>query len=75
MPITYRLIDSKDELIAKADTIGYLKGLVADLDAGRYTVDEIRGEPAPSRHTSRRWGTIFKREDGLIIWEPDPWEA
>jgi hypothetical protein len=75
MPITYRLIDSKGELIAKADTIEYLKGLVADLDPGHYTVDEIRDEPAPSGHTNRRWGAIFKLEDGTIISEPDPWEA
>jgi hypothetical protein len=75
MPITYRLVDSKGELLVDADTIGYLKGLVGDLGPGRYTVDEIRAEPAPSGHTSRRWGVIFKLEDGTIISEPDPWEA
>ena len=30
MPITYRLVDSKGELIASGDTIGYLKGVAMD---------------------------------------------
>jgi hypothetical protein len=75
MPITYRLVDVKGELLASGDSIGYLKGLVGDLRAGRYTVDEIRGGPGPSGHTSRRWGVILKFEEGTIISEPDPWEA
>jgi hypothetical protein len=75
MPITYRLVDSRGELLADADTIGYLKGLVADLDPDRYTVDEIRDEPGPSGHTSRRWGVLIKLAGRPIIWEPDPWEA
>jgi hypothetical protein len=75
MPIIYRLDDSQGELLASGDTIGYLEGLVADLGPGRYTVDEIRSEPGPSGHTRRRWGLIFKLEDGTIISEPDPWEA
>ena len=75
MPITYRVVDSKGELLADADTIGYLTGLVGDLNPGRYTIDEIRGEPGPSGHTSQRWGVLFKIEDGTIISEPDAWEA
>ena len=42
MPITYRLVNSKGDLLACADSIGFRKGLVADLDADRYTVDVIR---------------------------------
>src|SRR5438309_1206192 len=42
---------------------------------GRYTVDEIRGEPGPSGHTSRRWGILLRLEDGAVISEPDVWEA
>jgi hypothetical protein len=75
MPATYRLVDSKGELLASGDSIGYLKGLVADLDSGHYTVEEIWGAPGASGHTRRRWGIIFKLEDGTIISEPDPWEA
>jgi hypothetical protein len=75
MPITYRLVDPKGEQLADADSIGYLKGIVADLDPGRYTVDEIRSEPGPSGQTSRRWGMFFKLEDGTILTEPDPWEV
>ena len=75
MPITYRHVDSKDELLADADTIGYLKGLVADFETGRYTVDEISTEPGPSGHTSRRWGVLLKLRDGTVVSEPEPWEA
>ena len=81
MPITYLLIDSKDlidpkgEELASGDSIDYLKGFVADLEPGRYIVEEVRSEPGPSGHTSRRWGHIFKLEDGTIISEPDLWEA
>jgi hypothetical protein len=74
MPITYRLVDVEGELLADADSIGYLKGFVADLGPGRYGVDEISDEPGPSGHTSRRWGVILKLEDGTIISEPDPWD-
>jgi hypothetical protein len=74
MSITYRLVDSKGELLADADTIGYLKGLVANFGPGRYPIDEIRDEPGPSGHTSRRWGFLFKLEDGTILTEPDPSE-
>jgi hypothetical protein len=81
MPITYRLIDAKDlidpkgEELASGDSIDYLKGFVADLEPGRYIVDEIRSEPGPSGHTSRRWGVLLKLKDGTIISKPDPWEA
>jgi hypothetical protein len=75
VPITYRLVDSDGELLASGDTIGYLKGFVGDLEAGRYAVDEIRDEPAPSGHTSRRCGVILELEYGSIVTEPDPWEA
>ena len=47
MRITYNLVDPKGQLLASADTIGYLDGLVADLPPGRYTVDQIRDEPGP----------------------------
>ena len=53
MPITYRLVNSKGDWLADAHSIGYLKGLVADIGPGRYSVDEIRDEPGPSGHTSR----------------------
>jgi hypothetical protein len=74
MPTTYRLVDSKVELLTDADSIEYLKGLVSNLGSGRYTVNESRDQPGPSGHTSRRWGVILKLEDETIISEPDPWE-
>ena len=74
MSITYRLVDSKGEMLADADSIEYLKGILGDLDPGRYTVDEISTKPLPSGHTARRWGVLLKLDDGTIIEEPDPWD-
>jgi hypothetical protein len=73
MSITYRLIDFKGEMLSDADSIGCLKGILRHLDAGRYTVHEISTQPLPSGHTARRWGQMFKLDDGTIIEEPDPW--
>jgi hypothetical protein len=75
VPTTYRLVDSKGELLTSGDTIECLKGFLGDLEPGRYTVDEIRAEPGVSGHTSRRWGVMFKLEDGTILTESDPREA
>jgi len=75
MSSTYRLVDSKGELLADADSIEYLKGLLGDFEPGRYTVDEIGTKPLPSGHTARRWGVMLKLEGGTILEEPDPWEA
>jgi hypothetical protein len=72
MPILYRLTDSHGELLSEADSIGYLKGLVADFEPGHYVVDEITTRPEPSGPTARRWGTIFKLVDGTILVEPEP---
>jgi hypothetical protein len=74
VPITYRLVDSRGELLTSGDTIEYLKGFLRDLGPGRYSVDEIGAEPGASGHTSRRWGVLFKLQDGTILTEPDPWE-
>jgi hypothetical protein len=70
---TYRLIDSKGEMLSHADSIGYLKGILQHLDAGRYVVDEIASVPMPSGHIARRWRQMVKLGNGTIIEEPDPW--
>jgi hypothetical protein len=41
---------------------------------GRYSVDEISGDPLPAGHTSRRWGVAIKRADATVVIEPDPSE-
>ena len=65
MRVTYKLVDPKGELLASADSIGYLKGLVADLPPGRYIVDEIRDEPDPIGASGARDRARFRRfEDG-----------
>jgi hypothetical protein len=74
VPTTYRLVDSQGELLISGDTIEYLKCFLGDLEPGRYTVDEISAEPGSTGHTSRRWGVLFRLQDGMILTEPDPWE-
>jgi hypothetical protein len=75
MSSLYRLVDPHGELVADADTIDYLKGILGDLPPGRYRVDEISVTPLPSGHTARRWGIILRLADGRIIEEPDAWES
>jgi len=58
-----------------ADTIEQAREMLRDGEPGRYHVDEIRADPFPSGHTSRRWGIGIKRADGSVELEPDPWEA
>jgi hypothetical protein len=43
-----------------------------DLEAGHSTVNEIRGDPGPSSHSSQRWGMLSKLQDGTIPTELDP---
>jgi len=74
MPIVYRLVNSAGRMIEDARSVSELRPHVASSPPGRYTVDEIRGQPAPSGHTSRRWGVILHLAGGEIVEEPDPWE-
>ncbi len=71
---TYLLVDSEGELESDGGSIEHLKGILAYLNSGRYTVDQIAAHPLPSGHTARRWGVLLKLEDGTIIEEPDPWD-
>jgi hypothetical protein len=72
MPILYRLMDLQGRVLCEADSIGYLKGLIADFAPGHYVIDEIPTGVNQSAHTKRRWGVIFKLEDGTILSEPEP---
>ena len=63
------------EGIDDADSIEGAREIVQGQPPSRYDVYEIRAEPGPSGHTSRRWGVLFKLQDGTILTEPDPWEV
>jgi hypothetical protein len=39
MPIADRLVDPGDEVPAPGDPVSDLRGLIADLEPGRYTVE------------------------------------
>jgi len=66
MSVVYRLIDSTGEMLSDAGSIGDLKGLLGDLEPGRYTVDEISSKPLPSGHTARRWGVLLKLDNRTL---------
>ncbi len=50
----YRAVDARGEPRTDAGTVFEINHLAAVLEPGRYVLDEIRGEPRPSGHTSRR---------------------
>ena len=71
MFITYWLIDSRGAVVTDADSIGDLKGILGDLQAGRYTVDEIPRIlhlPAIPRGAGESFSSA---SDGSIVEEPD----
>jgi hypothetical protein len=41
MCFAYRLVDHNGEILADGETIGQLKALIRDMDAGRHAVEEI----------------------------------
>lgn len=55
-----------------ADTIEGTRGIVRGQPSGRHNVDEIRGVPFPSGHTSRSWGRI-RHPDGRVEDQAWPW--
>jgi hypothetical protein len=68
-------VSRRGDGIDDAETIGGAREIVRGQAPGRYDVDEIRAEPFPSGHTSRRWGTAIKHLDGRCSLNPDPWLA
>ena len=59
-------VSHRGEGIDDADTIEGARGIVRGEPPGRYDVDEIRGEPFPSGHTSRSWGRMIRHPDGRV---------
>jgi hypothetical protein len=68
MPALCRLVDRNGELLADGGTIGQLKGLLRDLDSGRYTVDEISATLLPWGHSARRSGSRLSRPAVTRTW-------
>lgn len=67
----FRLIDAHGTELARADTISYFRGVVADLEPGRYTIQEVVADSLGHEHNIRHWGTIRHLEDGTVILSPD----
>jgi hypothetical protein len=58
-----------------SDTLDRVREMLRNGKPGRFHVDEIRADPLPSDHTSRRWGVGIKRADRSVDLEPDPWPS
>jgi len=67
----YRLIDAHGRELAQADTINYFRSVVAELDPGRYTIQEVVADSLGHEHDIRRWGSILHLEDGTVVVNPD----
>lgn len=63
----YRLIDADGVELARADSIGYFKGLAAHLKVGRYMIQEVEADVAGHPHVVREWGTLTHLKDGAVI--------
>ena len=71
----FRIDDRDGEMLADADSLDGVTEVVRKAAPGRYHVDEISAVPLPSGHTSRRWGSAIRHEDGRLFLDPDPWEV
>jgi hypothetical protein len=60
-----RVNDSDREPIGRTLSIHSLELLFEEVPPGRYHIEEIRHDPLPSGHTSRRWGIAAKRLTAL----------
>ena len=71
----FRIGRPDDDQVVDVDSLDGIERTIGSGKPGRYHVDELSHEPMPSGHTSRRWATGIKRDDGTIVIEPDPWDA
>jgi hypothetical protein len=69
----FRISRPDDGQVVDVDSLDGVEATIASGKPGRYHVDEFSRDQLPSGHTSRRWGTGIKRDDGTIAIEPDPW--
>jgi hypothetical protein len=70
----FRISRDGREPIIDVDSIEQIEPVVRAGKTGRYHVDAIAADTFPCRHTSRRWGFVTKRADGVVAIEPDPWD-
>jgi hypothetical protein len=52
----YRISHPEQEAIIDVERVAEIEPVIRSNKPGRYHVDEIRADPLPSGHTSRRWG-------------------
>lgn len=67
----YQLIDAEGVELAHGDSIEYIRGVVADLKTGVYTIQEVAADPLGHAHNVRRWGSISRLKDGTVVVNED----
>jgi hypothetical protein len=70
-PQQYQLIDAEGVELAHGDSIEYIRGVVADLRTGVYTIQEADADALGHAHNVRRWGSISRLEDGTVVINED----
>jgi hypothetical protein len=70
----YRISKGLDHGVDLAQ-VDEIKPAVNASEPGRYQADQIKRDPLPSGHTSRRCGVAIKKQDGPVVIEADPWST
>ncbi len=68
----YRISRNGQEPIIEVDTVEQIKPAISSLPNGRYHVQKISADSAPSGHAARRWGLAIIRANGSVVLKPDP---
>jgi hypothetical protein len=61
MPRILRVNNPHGEPVGTAESPEGVERRLQDIRPGRYHIDEIRRDPLPSGHTSRRWGVAIRK--------------
>ena len=69
----HRISRPGSDQITDVQSVEQVEPAIQTSSPRRYRVDETRADPLPSGHRSRRWGVGIKRNNGMVVLEPDPW--
>jgi hypothetical protein len=71
----FRISSAGQEPVTDVDKLDQIEQALQALGPVRHHVDQIKANPLPCGHTSRRWGVRIKKHDGSVTLEPDPWPS
>jgi hypothetical protein len=69
--VMFRIIEDGEESIVDVHSTEQIEPAIRSGASGRYHIDEIRANPLPRGHTSRRCGVVTMRIDGSVDLELD----